>query len=392
MSKRTTESPMEFEWQSQAPMDITSPFAQLGNRHNNPNMNPNITNDGIRGLKRNHSIFNTSPSKAQHPSLSEPNSQPYLFSSTGTIKPAPAFRNPSFTTPRKFDIDFSSGAENPSSPEWADGEDTPDQKGGANNGLMHFRGGSLLNKDSHTSTTNKPASGVAGLFGKFGASPTPAPGKGEIVSSRKYSTAVSNKVQKRRKREIERYLRKERYNHNNATDDSSESDAHGSGDLQRSRHSSRSSKRDQPSQGQTQSHIPFWSTFFTFLETHPTIPAILSYYAQFICNVSILCFGLWIMWSFAATIRSDVDRASEEATAEIIADMSVCAKSFVENRCGGDNVPPALKGACESWERCMNRDPRGVGRAKVSAKTFAEIFNSFVEPISYKAMVSSVEP
>jgi len=35
----------------------------------------------------------------------------------------------------------------------------------------------------------------------------------------------------------------------------------------------------------------------------------------------------------------------------------------------------------------MNRDPNSVGRAKISAHTFAQIFNSFIEPISYKAMV-----
>lgn len=37
----------------------------------------------------------------------------------------------------------------------------------------------------------------------------------------------------------------------------------------------------------------------------------------------------------------------------------------------------------------MNRDPTVVGRAKVSAETFAEIINSFIEPISYKTMVSA---
>lgn len=35
----------------------------------------------------------------------------------------------------------------------------------------------------------------------------------------------------------------------------------------------------------------------------------------------------------------------------------------------------------------MNRDPTQVGRARVSAETFAEIINSFIEPISYKTMV-----
>ena len=42
---------------------------------------------------------------------------------------------------------------------------------------------------------------------------------------------------------------------------------------------------------------------------------------------------------------------------------------------------------CLDWARCKARDPYKVARAKVSAHTFAEIFNSFVEPISYKAML-----
>lgn len=36
----------------------------------------------------------------------------------------------------------------------------------------------------------------------------------------------------------------------------------------------------------------------------------------------------------------------------------------------------------------MNRDPTVVGRAKVGAETFAGVVNSFVDPISWKTMVS----
>ena len=35
MDKRTTESPMDFEWQSKAPGDVTSPFYQLSMQHDN---------------------------------------------------------------------------------------------------------------------------------------------------------------------------------------------------------------------------------------------------------------------------------------------------------------------------------------------------------------------
>ena len=70
--------------------------------------------------------------------------------------------------------------------------------------------------------------------------------------------------------------------------------------------------------------------------------------------------------------------------------MAVCSKEYLENRCAPSTRVPAMEKACLAWEKCMNRDPTVVGRARVSAETFAEIINSFIEPISYKTMVASV--
>lgn len=36
----------------------------------------------------------------------------------------------------------------------------------------------------------------------------------------------------------------------------------------------------------------------------------------------------------------------------------------------------------------MQKDPSGVGRARVVAETIGEVINSFVEPISWKTLVS----
>jgi Di-sulfide bridge nucleocytoplasmic transport domain len=36
----------------------------------------------------------------------------------------------------------------------------------------------------------------------------------------------------------------------------------------------------------------------------------------------------------------------------------------------------------------MNRDPTTIGRARVSAELIAEVINGFVEPISWKTLVS----
>ena len=84
---------------------------------------------------------------------------------------------------------------------------------------------------------------------------------------------------------------------------------------------------------------------------------------------------------------SDVDQEAEKAKALVLEEMSQCMKEYTANRCGTDVRLPALEQVCRNWEMCMNRDSEAVGRARVSAHTFAVIVNSFVEPISWKAMV-----
>jgi hypothetical protein len=123
------------------------------------------------------------------------------------------------------------------------------------------------------------------------------------------------------------------------------------------------------------------------IESRPSLPYILSYYAQLLLNYFLVFFVIYLVWNFFLTIRADVDKASEAAAASVLAEMAQCAQQYAENRCAKDMRVPAMETICQSWETCMNRDPSQVGRARVSAHTFAEIFNSFVEPISWKAMV-----
>jgi len=111
--------------------------------------------------------------------------------------------------------------------------------------------------------------------------------------------------------------------------------------------------------------------------------------------------ALYLGVGFIRTIQRDVDLKVEEYSAgdlfsefselmvEILQEMAVCSKEYLENRCAPNTRVPAMEKACLAWEKCMNRDPTVVGRARVSAETFAEIVNSFIEPISYKTMVSS---
>ncbi|KAI9836104.1 MAG: hypothetical protein M1819_001720 [Sarea resinae] len=351
MDIRSHESPMDFEWQTHGPADESSPFYKLAMSHRK-------SQDESQAKKRQHSIFD-SPSKSSAPALREPASHSYLFSQTPTSKPAPAFRNPSFTTPRKFDTDmFSSGAENPSSPENADNEDTPEQARttGDSTTLTRF----VENKEK------KPP-----LFGKFGASP----GRGEVPRGR-YTNVIARKIHKRRRRDAEKEYRIA------SRRSSFESDSE---DDQRSRPNS--SEGNGPPNTQNGG---FLSSIFGFIETHPNLPHVLSFYAQLLLNVFLVFFFIYIVYSFWSTIRSDVDKRSEEVAAETLAEMAVCARNYVDNRCEHSSRVPAMETVCDNWEKCMNKDPNMVGRARVSAHTFAEIFNSFIEPISYKAMIFSL--
>lgn len=271
---------------------------------------------------------------------------------------APPFRNPSFTTPRKpFDQDmFSevSGAE--SSPaDNADAEDTPEPK--TSTAMTAITGGF---------SEKKP------IFGKYGAGFAGfSPGREQRKN--RFGNAVVNKVRKRK-----------RIDRDHAA-------------LVGIRGSESDSEEDVRSKGRGQKYdgrqsLGWFSQLLNDIESHPNLPNVLSYYAQLMLNFFFLCltiFGVWTAWS---TIKGDVDKASEEATAMVVAEMAKCARDYVDNGCAKSNRPPALEAVCDNWEHCMNRDPNSVGRAKVSAHTFAQIFNSFIEPISYKAMVLPSPP
>jgi hypothetical protein len=218
------------------------------------------------------------------------------------------------------------------------------------------------------------------------AKPTPiaSPGRGEVA--RGYSTKGQKRIEKRRNRMV---MTRKRGGAMETDESEAESDTRGV--ISRkvgNKHRDASAGAEQP-----QDDLPLsgrsgkLETVFSFLEKHPSLPHILSFYAQLLLNV-FLVFGLmYVIYSFWSTIIDDVDMRVQEASSGILADMAACAQQYRENKCERETRLPALEVVCDEWERCMQRDAKKVGRARVSAHTFAQIFNSFVEPISYKAMV-----
>ena len=132
----------------------------------------------------------------------------------------------------------------------------------------------------------------------------------------------------------------------------------------------------------------FVGAFFDFLDARPGLPATLSRYAQLVMNITLIGIFLSLLLSFIATIRSDVNKKAAEVRAGVLAEIAQCAKQFTDNKCHvADTLAPALHAPCAEWKQCMDKDANQVQRALVSAHTFAEIFNEFVEPISWKAFL-----
>ncbi|KAH6674983.1 Di-sulfide bridge nucleocytoplasmic transport domain-containing protein [Halenospora varia] len=323
--KRSHESPMDWEWQTKGPVDPNSPFPQF------------------------------KPQQGQKASFESPKPSSSFIAASST--PAPPFRNPSFTTPRKpFDPDLfseASGAE--SSPADNADVDTPERPS-TSTAMTAFTG----------TSEKKP------LFGRYGAGFLgSSPGRVELRRG-KYGSAIVHKVRKRKRLERDYALSRTGRGESDSESDSGES-----------RPRSKGNNGNEKSQDQQS----WFSSFLSGIESRPNLPHVLSWYTQLGMNfflLGIFVFGVWTFWS---AVKSDVDKASENARADVIAEMTKCTQEYVANNCGADRRLPALETVCHAWEQCMNRDPNSIGRARVSAHTFAQIFNSFVEPISYKAMI-----
>jgi hypothetical protein len=299
-----------------------------------------------------------SPHRSETPALRPPGAgQSVLFSqSADTNKKLPA--KPSETiwnTPRtnRQVVEFSSGGETPDTENWkADSEATPDTPSmGLSRSIAKLFGSA--NKKSGNKGKEMVTKG------------SPTPGRPEILKP--YSQKAVGRIHKRREKEQSKRRRLLR----DAVESETEVDT------------------DAEQQNVEPAAKGFnIGGFFHYLESHPNLPHVLSFYAQLALNVFLIFGIMYILYSFWSTIRSDVDKKSHEAMAEVLAEIAVCAKHWKDNQCGKGTILPALEAVCREWEKCMNKDHKSIGRARVSAHTFAEIFNSFIEPISWKAMVS----
>ncbi|EJD04486.1 uncharacterized protein FOMMEDRAFT_19705 [Fomitiporia mediterranea MF3/22] len=115
-------------------------------------------------------------------------------------------------------------------------------------------------------------------------------------------------------------------------------------------------------------------------------PYILLGYLQFMFNLSLILVFLYLLVQFIFTVQHDVEQRIGEYSMDILQEITTCAQLYKQNLCDTSPIPAMLH-QCATWETCMNRDPKVVGRARVGAEMLAEVVNGFVEPISWKTLL-----
>ncbi|KAL9939422.1 hypothetical protein V8E36_001239 [Tilletia maclaganii] len=119
---------------------------------------------------------------------------------------------------------------------------------------------------------------------------------------------------------------------------------------------------------------------------HMDWPELLLGHAQVVFNTSLLAATLYLLFLIARTIQRDVEWKWLEYRAELATQIAACRTSYERNHCASPSLGVDFQAQCALWARCMQRDPDGVGRARVFAETVADIANGFVDRVSWKTM------
>ncbi|KAF2644791.1 hypothetical protein P280DRAFT_390365 [Massarina eburnea CBS 473.64] len=375
---RQSTTPMDFEWQNQTGrVDTSSPFITSQSAAKKRKLSPSapglplpeqeLNTSHPFGVPGTHSTFD-SPSKnptsfatPNRPQLREANNQHFLFSGQRPLPSIPSHVQSSSAweprTPQSV-VDFSSGGETPNTPAQDSDIATPDTQ------LASRMGG--LSHGAEKGSRKSKRDSIMGFFGRTSPSPSSpsSPSKDpKDTRDRPYSKKAEHRVMKRRSRKGKHAMARD-------YDSDDEDTGH---DMAVAR----------PPAAGILANIP---GALSWVEAHPTLPMVLSYYMQFIINATLGFTFLYIIYSALMAIFNDVNIEASHKAQEIMHEIAVCANHYRQNMCDGRRMP-ALEDACRSWEACMKQDVRKIAKASVGAKAGAKILNSFAEEFSYKSML-----
>ncbi|KAI0153107.1 hypothetical protein GGR57DRAFT_468877 [Xylariaceae sp. FL1272] len=376
MDRRTFESPMDWEYQNEGPMDPSSPFVQSTKRAQERNAFGGSS--GFASFTSQHNNLartQSSPSKPLPPTpfQQQQTQNPSIFSSgrlprTNTA-PAPAFRNPAFTTPRKpFDMDamseVSAAESSPAASDRSDLPDTPDRQRDHHDDDYDL---------AHMTITPATMSKRANVFGKIGKKTS---GKGEIATT---VFASRGKVRKRKRYNADKDISGYRlpYIQPGEGDESDyESDE-----------STFQPGKQQATQKKRSNKDGFLGNFLGTIQRHPYAPSILGYWLNFTFSLVCVTGTFWIVWAIIAGLREDFAAARSTVRDEFLDEMAKCRSNYIDNKCAPiEQRLPAMYELCEQWYTCMNRNPDNLKKIQLGAKNIVEIINEIVDTMSYKTI------
>lgn len=129
------------------------------------------------------------------------------------------------------------------------------------------------------------------------------------------------------------------------------------------------------------------------ISANPEAPVIFSYYLQLFIDTFLGGLLIWVVWGTISSARGEVIHSVDQAKLAKNAEIEACAREYTTNKCSPiAHRLPALHGACNEWEKCMNQDPNSVAGVKASLTHLADIINDFTTHLTWKSIVSPLPP
>lgn len=109
-------------------------------------------------------------------------------------------------------------------------------------------------------------------------------------------------------------------------------------------------------------------------------------FVRLIFNLIIVFITLYIIFGIIFVIRNDIESKIQISITNILDEMSICSKHYIDNKCQPEHRVPAMESKCTEWERCMSQNPTIIARKSIfTAQIIGEIINTFFDQISFKS-------
>lgn len=109
-------------------------------------------------------------------------------------------------------------------------------------------------------------------------------------------------------------------------------------------------------------------------------------FIRLIFNIIIIFVTLYIIFGIIFIIKNDIESKIQISITNILDEMNICSKHYVDNKCQPEQRVPAMELKCTEWERCMSQNPTIIARKSIfTAQIIGEIINTFFDQISFKS-------